>query len=139
MVLAVAALPACSKAPSHMPTPDPPSMFTRPAEYAFGDTIGAADAAATNRVIDALKPHYGHPEVTRYTAPADADFVALKAYYDTRAAAAGWSPILQLGRGLPAGEQAIGYAADGTAFAVVWLKPRADSPITPVNVIRFSN
>lgn len=139
MALAVMVLAACSKAPSRMSVPNPPATLTLPAEYAFGDTIGAADAAAIAHVIDSLQPHFGHPKVTRYTAPRETDFTALRAHYDVQAIAAGWQPMPYVGRGLPANEQAIGYQADGTAFAVVWLAPRVDSPITPVNVIRFGN
>ncbi|UIJ46529.1 hypothetical protein LZK98_06150 [Sphingomonas cannabina] len=120
-----------------MQVPDPPPMLTRPDEYAFGDKIAVADEVAVRHVDELLRQRYSRPEVKRYTAPRNADFDALKAYYDTRAGAAGWKPIPGLGRSLFPGEYALGYERGGSAFAVVWLTPRPGSALVPVNVIRF--
>jgi hypothetical protein len=128
------ALGACAAAPK---IPEPPSMLSRPAEYVFGDAIAAADATAVGHVVDLLGPRHGKPEVARYVAPANLDLAGLETYYDAKARAAGWEPIVDVRGALSAGENAIGYRADGTAFAVVWLTPRGNSAATPVNVIRF--
>lgn len=122
-----------------MPVPAPPSTLAYPDEYAFGDTIGAADQALQGHVIDQLQPQFGQPSVKRYTAPAGTDFTVLKSHYDQAAQKAGWHPMDSLGKGLPAGEQAFGYERDGAAFAVAWLTPRGDTPLVPVNVICFEN
>lgn len=113
-------------------------MLAQPAEYAFGDSIAAADSVAIGHVIDLLEPLHGRAEVRRYTASSRADFAELRAYYDTRAAKAGWRPIPDVAGAVSPQENAIGYRADDAAFAVVWLTPRAGSPLTPVNVIRFA-
>ncbi|MGK6354139.1 hypothetical protein ACMGDH_02805 [Sphingomonas sp. DT-207] len=112
-------------------------MLSHPAEYTFGDAIAAADATAVGHVVDLLGPRHGKPEVTRYVAPAGSDLAGLETYYDAKARAAGWQPIAEVRGALSPGESAIGYRADGGAFAVVWLTPRANSAATPVNVIRF--
>lgn len=123
-----------------MAVPPPPSTLTLPADYAFGDTIRAADSDVLRSAVAPLRARFGAPaEVKRYTTPRETDFAKLKTYYDAEAADAGWRPIPQFGRDLPVPGQALGYEADGAAFAVVWLAPRVDSPITPVNVIRFGN
>jgi len=138
-LLCAAALIGCSKAPSSMPVPAPPSTLTYPDEYAFGDIVGAADQTLQGHVIDQLQPQFGRPSVMRYTAPADTDFAALKSHYAQAAAKAGWQPVESLGKGLPAGEQAFGFEREGAAFAVAWLAPRGDTPLVPVNVIRFGS
>ncbi|MCX8474245.1 MAG: hypothetical protein MT490_00480 [Sphingomonas sp.] len=135
MALAVAALAACGPAQSPQ-VPSPPPDLAQPAEYAFGDAVAAADSAAIGHVADLLQAG-GRPEVTRYAAASGTDFAKLEAYYDVRAAAGGWEPLADLGRSLPPGERAIGYRAGNSAFAVVWLAPRAGSGFVPVNVIRF--
>lgn len=112
-------------------------MLASSTEYGFGDSIAAADAAALGHVVDLLTPRYGRPQVTRYSAPADADFDQLRTYYDARAKALGWQPIADLRSVLSPQENAIGYSAEGTAFAVVWIAPRPGSP-TPVNAVRFN-
>lgn len=112
-------------------------MLASSAEYGFGDSIAAADAAALGHVVELLAPRYGRPEVTRYSAPADADLDQLRTYYDARAKALGWQPIADLRSILSPQENAIGYSAEGTAFAIVWIAPRPGSP-TPVNVVRFN-
>lgn len=134
VLFAAMALAACSE-PQVL---DPPPMLAQPAEYAFGDSVAAADGAAVRHVIDLLEPRFGRAEVRRYTASSRADFAELRAYYDMRAAKAGWRPIPDIAGAVSPRENAIGYRADGAAFAVVWLTPRPDSPLTPVNVIRFA-
>ena len=137
MVLAMAALAACGDGRSVMQVPDPPPMLALPDEYAFGDKVAVADETAVRHVDELLRQRYGRPDVKRYTAPGNADFGALRAYYDTRAGAIGWKPIPGLGRSLFPGEYALGYERGGSAFAVVWLTPRPGSTLVPVNVIRF--
>lgn len=122
-----------------MTVPEPPPMLAASAEYAFGDTIGAADAAAVGHVVDAMRPRFGQPHVTRYAAPSTADFAQLRLYYGAKAAAGGWQVLPDVGKAMVAEEQAIGFSAGDRAFAVVWLAPRKDSPTTPVNVIRFGD
>lgn len=112
-------------------------MLSHPPEYAFGDTVAAADATAVGHVVDLLGPRHGKPEVVRYVAPGGSDLAGLETYYDAKARAAGWQPIADLRSALSTGENAIGYRAGDAAFAVVWLTPRANSTATPVNVIRF--
>jgi hypothetical protein len=136
-LLGGALLAACSEGSKDMRVPDPPPTLASPPDYAFGDAIGAADNAAIGRVIDALQPRFGRPTVARYTAPRETDFTALEAYYDARAEATGWRPMPEISRSLAPMEHAIAYQTDDAAFAVIWLEPRADSPITPVNVVRF--
>lgn len=137
MALTMTALAACGPARSSMQVPSPPPMLTRPAEYAFGDAIAAADSAAMGHVVDLFQGRFGRPEIVRYTASSGTDFDRLKAYYDAGATAAGWEPLPDLGRDLPPGERAIGYHAGNSAFVVVWLAPRPGSALVPVNVIRF--
>jgi hypothetical protein len=118
--------------------PEAPAMLISSAEYPFGDTIAAADAAAIGHVADVLTPRYGKPEVTRYIAPASADLRQLKSYYDAGADAGGWRPIGEVDGALSPGENAVAYRVGDAAFAVVWLTPRAASAATPVSVLRFA-
>ncbi|MBO9623408.1 MAG: hypothetical protein J7500_11925 [Sphingomonas sp.] len=134
-MLAAPMLGACAPSPAQVP--EPPAMLASSAEYGFGDTIAAADQAALAHVIDLLAPRYGSPQVTRYVARAGADLGQLRTYYDARANAAGWQAIGDVQGVLSLRENAIAYSSGSSAFAVVWIAPRTDSPAVPVNVVRF--
>lgn len=129
-----AVIGGCGTPPPEVPPP--PAMLERPADYGFGDTIAAADAAAVAHVVDLLRPDHGRPEITRYTAPAGESLKTLRRHYETGALAAGWHPIKEVQGALTPGENALAYRATDKAFAVVWLTPRPGAA-TPVNVIRF--
>ncbi|QAY79099.1 hypothetical protein [Sphingosinicella sp. BN140058] len=127
----------CRAAPMEPEVPSPPSAFRQQEEYAFGDTIAAADTAAVAHVVDVLGPRFGRPEVARYVLAATVDLARVEAYYANGAKAAGWRPLPDIGAGVSPGERAFAFRSDRTAFAVVAIAPRPGVDTIPANVIRF--
>jgi hypothetical protein len=116
--LTVALLAACAGETKSVQPPQPPTGYTRPAEYPLGDDAAAIEQRTLRHVLDSAPAELGKPSVAWLLAPGPVDRTALRAYYD-QATRGGWSAMPNVGAGLAAGETAFGYQAGDRAFIVI--------------------
>lgn len=127
---------ACTGSPTPV-VPDPAPGMRQPDELAFGDAIEGRASRALLRVLDAVEPRFGRVADTQYYVAPAAAAGTLRAHYDARARAAGWTPLAGVGADPALRSDAVAYVQGKAAFAVVWLLPREGLDAVPVYVARF--
>lgn len=115
------------------PMPSPPAALVQPAEYAWGDAIGARDERMARHVIGGLEPRFGHADEAHYVAEATA-LGGLQRDYAARLGE-GWT-VLPLTSVLGPGEQGFGFVRDQRALVVAWLPTQPDGRV-PVTTFTF--
>jgi len=116
--------------------PPPPPQLQSYDRFPFGDAVASRAENEVARVVDVLAPRFGRTARQSFKMASDADWDAIRHYYDQALLPAGWKPLADMDRASGRGQRAFGYYAGRRFLAVVALEPRPGDAAVPVDVLR---